>query len=179
MRIGIDVDDTLNQLSVPWSKWIAKHHDPEFSLEKWTDWDLNKVTKVDLGTLQNFLSLPGVFFHVPVHKGAPEVTKMLTEQHEVYIITAFHHWEHGLKDKCQWLAANFPHIPSKNIIFCNKKSLVDVDVLIDDGAHNFNEFNGFPILMERNWNRKADIPTKAKTWWDVEKIFRNLNWLKD
>jgi 5'-nucleotidase len=178
MRIGIDVDDTLNQLSVPWSKWITKHHDPEFSLEKWTDWKLTNVAKGG-EDLYKFLSLPGVFFHVPVHKGAPEVTRLLAEQHEVYIITAFHHWDHGLKDKCQWLSANFPHIPSDHIIFCNKKNLVDVDVLIDDGVHNFDGYNGFPIMMERHWNRHCDVPTRAKTWWDVEKIFRNLNWLTD
>ena len=177
MRIGIDVDDTLNALSIPWAKWIQANHDPEFSLEKWTDWDLLKCTKAG-EEIYEYLRLPGTFFHVPVRQNAQRVTARLAAQHDIYLITAFHHFDHGLKDKCQWINTFFPHISPKRVIYCNEKSLVSVDVLIDDGAHNFNGFNGFPILMERNWNKQANIPTKARTWEDVEKVFEGLRWLK-
>lgn len=177
MKIGIDVDDTLNMLSEPWAEWISKNHQPGFSVNKWTDWDLKKVVKTD-GDLFEFLSLPGTFFHVPVQPDSQRVTQLLCAQHEVFIITAFHHRDHGLKDKCQWLDANFPHIPAKNIIYCNHKSMVNVDVLIDDGAHNFDGFNGFPILLDQPWNQKAVVPTRANGWSHVEEIFKSLRWLK-
>jgi len=176
MKIGIDIDDTLNTLSDAWTAWIVEHHDSKFTKEKWSSWDLPAHAKGG-ERLYDFLTTKGTFTTMGINSHAQEVTKALSEKHELYIISAFGSVHHGLVEKGDWLAKHFPHIPNKNYIFCNHKGLVGVDVLIDDGPHNFNDFNGTSVLMDRPWNLGASADYRVKNWLEIKQLFEQNHWL--
>ena len=121
--------------------------------------------------------MEGSFGSLSINGNAQEVTKRLAEKHELYVISAFGSVHHGLVEKGEWLAKHFPHIPVKNYMFCNTKGLVGVDVLIDDGPHNFNGFKGTSVLMDKPWNAKAQVDYRVKDWSEVEGIFLKNGWL--
>lgn len=176
MKIGIDIDDTLNKLSESWIEWIVAHYDSQFSKEKWRSWDLPSHAQGG-DRLFDFLQMEGTFSNLSIRSDAQRVTKRIAEKHDIYTISAFGSVHHGLVEKGEWLAKHFPHIPVKNYMFCNSKGLVGVDVLIDDGPHNFDGFKGTPIVMDKPWNTSAQITHRAKNWNDIESIFEAEGWL--
>ena len=65
----------------------------------------------------------------------------------------------------------------KNIIFINNKSLLDLDYLIDDGPHNFNNFKGTGLIFDMPYNREMIVNDKlirVKTWDDILLFFNNI-----
>lgn len=50
------------------------------------------------------------------------------------------------------------HFPRPDIVLASDKTLIDADVLIDDGIHNLEVFPGIPICFHRPWNEEWDGP---------------------
>ena len=77
----------------------------------------------------------------------------LQKKGKVYIITAIAPQFMSLRAK-QILTA-FPDFPDENIIMGFQKSVVQVDITLDDGPHNILKSSArFPVLMRRPWNRE-------------------------
>lgn len=56
--------------------------------------------------------------------------------------------------RTQWIMKNFPEINPGNIIIGKRKDIYDVDIMIDDAAHNIlNSRAKYPILMRKPWNQ--------------------------
>lgn len=103
-----------------------------------------------------------------------EVTKELSKQHELFVVTATHH-KHA-KVKIEWLLKYFTHIKEDNVIITHRKDLVNVDLLVDDGAHNIETFPRDTIVLDYAWNRHLDNTYKrAKDLLEVRDIINKLN----
>lgn len=171
MKIGIDLDSTLNDLDTEWAQWITKTLDPSFRLEHWTDWDFYNFTPAGEKVFE-YLDLPGTFRGLPTKEGAIEaVTELAAQGHELFVITAcFPSPQTGniISDKLDWLQEHFPMIDKKHIFFTNRKDLVDVDVLIDDAPHNIRDFPRIGIVFDAPWNQHLeDEYIRVKAWDEV------------
>lgn len=82
---------------------------------------------------------------------AIEVTKRLKDKHELFVMAAS--YPENLEVKMNWLHIHFPHIPYRNVIICQRKDLINVDLLIDNAAHNIENFLGDTIVIDYAWNR--------------------------
>jgi 5'-nucleotidase len=81
--------------------------------------------------------------------------------------------------KVEWLQENFPHIP--NILLVIKahiKHWVRGDILIDDGIHNLEHFEGIRILYNQPWNQNDDRfiratgDTDEEKWLHIDRLVR-------
>lgn len=180
-KIGLDLDDTLNNLVHVWAKWIREDHDPDFQYENCKAWDLSKLSKGG-SRVYDFLRMPGTFFNLEPVNGARDIVDALIadKDNEVRIVTAY--VPESCFDKAKWLKLHFPSIEERNIIFCNDKHLIDLDYLIDDGPHNFEKFKGKGILIDRPWNQHVKPDNinlfRAHDWTEVGHIMNNFTNLK-
>lgn len=179
VKIAIDLDSTLNTLFSEWSAWFEKNYDPKFTLDKWTHWDIHKLQPHGADIFR-YLDIEGVFRNSGVQPHSQRVVRrMLREGHEVYVVTScnMHPGRHSvIGEKMYWMAEHFPLIPTKNLIICSNKSLIDADVLIDDGLHNLENFNGRKIVFDGPWNRSDNRWDRAHSWIDVERLVLGPDW---
>ena len=173
--IGIDMDDVLNTLV---DEWILNIYNKEYgdtlTIKDVNDWDVTKYVKPECGSkIYDILLRPDFFEHLPVKLYAQEVTKRLSEQYDLYVVTAYS--PKTVVNKVNWLAKHFPHINTKHIIFCNAKGLIKTDYLIDDGPHNILDYhnNGGtnPIVFDRPWNHSLPSTfNRVDNWLQIEKL---------
>jgi 5'-nucleotidase len=179
LKIGIDLDDVLNCLV---DKWISDYnitYNDNLEKENIKSWDINKYVKPECGdNIYKLLNRPNFFLNLDVKLYAQEVTKWLSEHYDLFIVTAYDY--RSCKDKAQWLEKYFPHVPIKNLIFCNHKGLLKLDYIIDDGVHNildFSKTNSYKraIIFDAPWNRYLGKKyRRAKDWLDVKDIFKKI-----
>ena len=180
MRIGIDLDDTINNLVDAWLKKYNLDYNDNVSIYDIKSWDIGDYTKAGKG-FYAYLD-GGIFKNLTIKDGAANIIEKLCEQHEVYIVTANASYNKGVcDDKVNFIKKFMPFFPIKNIIFVNNKSLLDLDVLIDDGLHNFVNFKGTRFVFDRPWNQ-VDVNNNLYDYriyyWD-EKIIKLINYITE
>jgi len=168
MRIGIDLDDTINNLVNKWIEIYNQDYNDNLKIEDIKTWDIADYTKIGKSFYAYLDS--NIFKHLSIKSGASEVIEKLCKEHEVYIVTANASYNKGVcDDKVDFIKKFMPFFPIKNIIFINNKSLLDLDILIDDGLHNFEGFKGFKkVVFDRPWNKTNPLPP----------FYRMYNWDK-
>lgn len=153
LKIGIDLDDTINSLVEIWLSLYNSDYNDNVKIEDIKTWDIGDYTKAGKD-FYKYLGDGEAFKNLTIKDGAANIIEKLCEQHEVYIVTANASYNTGVcDDKVNFIKKFMPFFPIKNIIFINNKSLLDLDVLIDDGLHNFEGFKGIKIVFNRPWNR--------------------------
>lgn len=172
--IGIDLDSTLNTLDKEWMALYNEDYNDNIQKEDMYDWDVEKYIKPECGEkIYDYLFTPKFFLNLGVQEHSQKVTKFLSRHYDLYIVTAYH-WK-VCEDKARWIIKNFPHIDSKNIIFCNNKGLIGTDYLIDDGGHNIEAFKGTGLIYDARWNwyLANDYP-RFKSWFEIGEYFENV-----
>lgn len=153
MKIGIDLDDTINNLVEVWIERYNIDYNDNVRIEDIITWDIGDFTKAGKD-FYKYLGDGETFKNLSIKDGAAEVIEKLCGNNKVYIVTANASYNKGVcDDKVNFIKKFMPFFPIKNIIFINNKSLLDLDILIDDGLHNFEGFKGKRILFDRPWNR--------------------------
>ena len=171
MRIGIDCDDVINNLVLAWIECYNKDYDDNLKIEDIKSWDIGSYSKIG-NKFYEYLGDGKLFKMLSINDGAAEVIEKLCENNEVYIVTANASYNTGVcDDKVDFIKKFMPLFPIKNIIFINNKSLLDLDVLIDDGLHNLEHFKGKRVLFQRPWNENwmnmnINIDAGFKWWSD-------------
>lgn len=177
--IGIDLDSTLNNLDDIWLEFYNKDYNDNLIRENLTNWDIASIVKPECGQkMFDYLLQPGFFKNLGIQQNAYEVTKWLSNLFDLYIVTAYH--PKTCFDKAQWVEKFLPHIPVKNIIFCNHKGLIRTNFLIDDGGHNIIDFNesnrfGMPIVFNAPWNQHLGNKfIRVKDWLEIREVIEEL-----
>lgn len=138
LTIGIDLDSTLNNLLKDWLKLYNLKFNDNLCLSQITDWDLSKVVKPECGkAIYSFLTQEGLFENLEEIGGACDFVRWLNEEFDCYIVTAY--FPENCMEKVSWIKNHLPAFPTEKIMFVNNKQLVNLDVLIDDGKHNFSD----------------------------------------
>lgn len=150
LRIGLDVDDILfscNDYAVALAN-AKGAFDPPLSVNEISSWGMTG-TRID-SRLKYFADAD--FFDMqPVLPGAKEFVRELLKRAEVFFTTAVAPEYMGIRAKR--LMEEFPEVPKENIIMGYRKDLVNLDIILDDGAHNvIASKSAYPVLMRKPWN---------------------------
>ena len=174
IRILIDQDSTVYDLSTPWYKLHNEEygHIHEITEDKVYTWNTAQICKDNdcPADIYSYFNNSKVWSDGKAIQNSVEVTeRFVNSQYELGFITTAAN-AMSIPYKVEWLQNNFPHIP--NILITHKshiKHWVQADFLVDDGIHNEKGFNGIFILYNTAWNQDTDM-IRAKNWLEVERI---------
>jgi len=153
MKIGIDCDDVLRDFVPKCLEIYNKKYNTNATLEQVTEWTFDNVMPEIKDKIEFFLTnAKELFYDTTPRKDFINLPYYLKEHgHDVAIVT---HQLKGIEDyTCQWLKKY--NVPYDSLHFSNDKSLINLDVLVDDGLHNLNNLNHkktMGLCVERPWN---------------------------
>jgi 5'(3')-deoxyribonucleotidase len=165
IRIGVDLDNILNNLNSEWINTYNKLNNDSLTIEDIKSWDFHKYTK-NGKEIYTYLN-NDLFAKLRPLPHSIEATKNIMNHHELFVVTAS--YPNTIETKMNWLHEYFPHIPYDNVIICQRKDLVDVDLLIDDSPINIMNFPRDVIVMDYAWNRDVNKGHRLKDWYEIEK----------
>lgn len=173
MRVGLDVDDVLLELT---SRWLELYN------EKWDDnlerhdvrtWNINEFVRPECGKkIYDFLT-PSIYEGVEAVEGAVEFVQAIRDLGHipVYVSSCV---PPSKESATAWakkgrLVELGIALPSDEFIAGRDKSNAPVDFLLDDGLHNIEEFrNGLAIIFDQPWNRHGLFPySRARSYDDA------------
>ena len=98
-----------------------------------------------------YFSDPDFVASQPLFPGAQKFVQKLSTVAEVFFVSAVP--PSCMSARAMRLAADFPFVPTENILLGTRKDLVQLDILLDDGAHNITHTTAaYPVLFRRPWN---------------------------
>lgn len=179
MRIGIDIDGTLNDLHKPWLELYAEKSGDRIRKENIFDYDISQFVLPSWNKkIFDLLDTPGIFRNAPVQENAIESVKQLQEWgNEIYFISAFNPFYQSIPEKYEWLQEHFEFVDlRKAVFFCSEKHLINVDVLIDDCFANIENraMHQIGILYDQPWNHLNNFVNRAKGWEGVMAILEEF-----
>lgn len=177
-RIGIDLDDVLNDLGVAWIAKYNELYNDNMTIHDIKTWAINDYVKCGDKIFDILKYTKNLCYHLNVKPDAPKVVEWLQKYADVYIVTAT--YPENIMDKVMWLAEYFPTIDISNLIICHNKSLIDLDYLIDDSPKNLIGFKGQYIMFTQPWNTYMDNTDKDKyirvnNWSEIAVYFKSWN----
>ena len=148
-KIGLDWDDVLapfNDVAIAMANEKYKI-DPPLTLEDVTSW--NNTGKA--AVIKEFYQMDELYHSQVVTEKTKRCVRQLMKIADVYIITAAYPKFMGIRAK--QILQEFPEIPESRIILGSAKSLVHLDIILDDAIHNVVESPAtYPVLMRKPWN---------------------------
>ena len=150
LRIGLDVDDVLYQCNFYALKLLKdKYGDrPELDINKIKVWGLQgDITDERI----KYFSSPDFVRNQPMFPGAQKFVRDLCRIAEVFFVTAVP--AQCMSARAERLAVDFPEVPAGNTLIGTRKDIINLDILLDDGAHNVSASQAtYPVLMRQPWN---------------------------
>ncbi len=150
LRVGLDVDDTLYSCNGYAIALLKEQYgdDPILNVNNIRSWG-------EQGNLLDkripMFSDPEFVRSQPLFEGAREFVRELSKVADVFFVTAVP--PQCMSARAERLASDFPWIPTSNTIIGTRKDVINLDILLDDGAHNIsNSRVTYPVLLRRPWN---------------------------
>ena len=150
LRIGLDVDDVLYECNSYALDLLKEKYgdDPALDVNSIRSWGLQ-------GNISDerikFFSSPDFVRNQPMFKGAQRFVRELSAFSEVFFVTSVP--PECMTARAKRLMEDFPEVPSGNILIGTRKDVVNLDILLDDAAHNISSSQAsYPVLMRRPWN---------------------------
>lgn len=164
LDIGVDCDGVLSDFVGGTIAAIERSHGRRIPRETFTRFDfLEELNDEAMAKhVRDYAwKRPGFCRGLAVLEGAREGVEALKQLGHVRIVTAplegNETWSH---ERVEWLAHHVG-IAKRDVIFCDRKELVDVDVLIDDRAENIHAW------AARRWFRQGTDQTALGILWDT------------
>ena len=167
--IAIDFDETLFPTLERVLDIYNQRNNANLELSQITTYNLSDSFEADVADklIELFVD-KSVYDSLQPYKGAVKAVKTLIEQGpEVYIATSTDVRNMGWKEEL--LQKYFPFIPKKNLIRIHNKSLLNVDVLIEDKLDNLKSTFADRVCFNQPWNVDEDAD------W-VYSIYRIHHW---
>lgn len=161
--IAIDVDDVVIELAKRWLEIYNRQWDDNLGCENITSWNIVKYVKPECGNkIYDILKHKNLYDGIEFVDGAYEGVLRIKEYgHRVVYATA---GNNPMKE--QLLVDNGFMEDRHDYIYAPDKSLVNADVLFDDGYHNVKVFGGIGYLFSRPWNKEFLSWTPRVGGWD-------------
>lgn len=174
IRIGVDLDTTLNDLEVTWLERYNAEYGDCLTVEDMVDWDVSAYVKPECGMkMYSYLDEPGFFRNLGIKPGAREGMQFLWDNFEVYIVSAAN--PNTVADKWEWIREHLPFITLDRFVCLFHKDLLKLDYLIDDGPHNIERFPGTGIVFDMRYNRHLpDHYLRFGNWQEIRGYFEQL-----
>jgi len=157
MKIGIDIDGICRDMVTPAIQIYKKDYD-EFSditYNKWTKWAMkDNLPKVEKDYEFFYKYAKQLFLFAPMYDNVKfTLNEIKHSGHTIAIVT---HQLPGLeKYTLNWLRKN--RLPYDSLHFTKDKSIVKLDLLVDDGIHNLEKVQ-HPLCLDRPWNQEYKGP---------------------
>lgn len=167
--IAIDMDNVIADVSLHYLDLYEKETGiriPETALQGVPELEVFP----DKTAVIRYLHTPGFFRTVPLMSGAQEALKELQKHFELYIVSAAMEFPQSLSEKKEWLAAHFPFISWRNIIFCGDKSIIGTDLMVDDHLKNLDHFKGKAFLFSAGHNIHVTKYPRLNNWSEAVEI---------
>jgi 5'(3')-deoxyribonucleotidase len=182
LRVALDMDEVLaDWIGEVCRCWNAEYPDEQCTPDAITSWDIAaQLGKGGKSFISGLMGMIGLYRRLkPVDGAINGVNVLLDAGHEVLIVTALPpNAPFAPKEKLEWLAEFMPRVSSGNVFFCNRKELIDADVLVDDRAETIETWTctGRPaILFDKPHNRECGFGVRAHGWVDVLRIVETLH----
>lgn len=172
LRIGVDQDWVLAKLTEKWVNYYNTIFNDDLKIEDIKSWNISDFVKEEAKPyMLNILNIHKFYRDlIPTSDSQRVLEKLSNNGYEIFIVTD-PFTRMSFKSKYDWLKENYPFIPAKNFIFTGNKSAIGLDILIDDGVHNCESFQGIPLLYEAPYNETEKRFFKVKNWQNIEDIF--------
>jgi|TARA_R110001606_G_scaffold117899_3_gene247944 5'(3')-deoxyribonucleotidase len=167
-RIAIDMDETICDSLQRHIEWYNREFDATLSKEDTTGTRIYHVIPqehVDLVKLHPHH--PDFFRDLTAFDGAIDAIKILSEQYEIFFVTAAMEYPESFAAKYDWLKTHFPFINELNFVFCGDKSIIHADYLIDDTPKHLDTFVGEGLLFNALHNINAKGYQRVYNWKDI------------
>jgi len=183
LRILVDMDDTIENLSEAWVEYLNKEHGTSVKHRDITSWQMSDFFP-ELTAEQVYAPLYEEEFWKtvkPLKDAAKVLERLMNAGHEIYIVTASDYRTVKMKME-NVLFRHFPFLNWSNVIVANDKQIIQGDVLIDDGVHNLENSKCVKFLMDAPHNRwydeKANNMIRVLDWIVIEVYVSVLSMLK-
>jgi len=154
--IFVDMDEVLAQFIKPLINEYNRRYSSDITIEDITQWELPK-------DMYAIFHEDNFFINLLPYAGSKNGMKHLKDKgHDVVIASNPSHNSYIAAQKMEWLEMHFSGFP---LILTERKDLLCGDLMIDDGAHHLETFEGWKIVMDRPWNKHYNRAT-----------FRVINW---
>lgn len=163
MVIGVDIDCVLNDLAALWSERLNEKYGFFMKYDDLVHYDMRKnYPTLDEDQVYEPIDKEGFWDDVCPEPYSQAALKFLNVYHEIYFVTTTP--PRHLEYKRKWLEANYPFIPKNRLISTPDKTLVKLDMLIDDNVKNLMRGDGcITVKYIQPWNRDwrhADFEVK-------------------
>lgn len=151
LTFGIDWDDVISPLNACAIRLANREHhfDPPLTMEDISSWENTGRASV----IKKYYDDPRLYEMQEVPEESKAFIRKLQTKGIVYIITAV--YPRFMTKRVEQIKRAFPEFPEENIIMGFQKSIVHVDITLDDGPKNILKSRArFPVLMRRPWNRE-------------------------
>ncbi len=151
LTFGIDWDDVIAPLNDRAIEMANEeyHPDPPLTIEDITSWENTGRASV----IKKYYDDPELYDRQYVPEASKAFIRELQTKGNVYIVTAT--YPAFMTRRMQQIHEAFPDFPEENIIMGASKSIVHVDITLDDGPQNILKSNArFPVLMRKPWNHE-------------------------
>lgn len=179
MIIGIDLDCVLNNMDEEWLKRYNADYQDNLQLADLTKWGIHDLVKKSCGRkIYDYLQDPSFFTSLKPKEGSFDVLKRLCQQqmNEVYIVTASD--ASVIEAKVKWIKEHFSFFDEDRIVMLKHKWRMDLDMLIDDGLHNFgmNHKYWFVFNKAHNANFKCcnKISFRVNDWNEIDLLLKGI-----
>ncbi|MBQ9099307.1 MAG: hypothetical protein IJY50_07755 [Clostridia bacterium] len=172
LQIGLDVDDVLYDCNAYALEWLNREEqiDPPlhvYDIHGWGTGDERLDRRI------RYFSDPHFVETQPILPGAKEFVRKLTEVAEVFFVSAVP--PACMSARALRLREDFPEVPAENILLGTRKDLVQLDILLDDGAHNISRSPAtYPVLFRKPWNVHLSGLISVNTYDDFEHLVEIL-----
>jgi uncharacterized HAD superfamily protein len=189
MRIGIDFDDVILDLTPELLRYTNARYGTDFTFEGHFSFHLDEVWGVSrteaIRRVNEFVFSP-LHQTVPAISGAPEVLRLLRQKHELFLVTGrTHEQEHATH---AWINEHIPDLFT-SMTFTNLFSesphatqitkadvcdALELDYFIEDAVLHTEiiaKTNTHVYLFDRPWNRTVshENMTRIYGWDDIQK----------
>lgn len=179
LRIAIDFDETLFPTLERVLEIYNKRHGTNIELSQIVAYNLHDCLDqaVADGVIELFCDKE-LYDNLQPYKGAVRSIKALAEQgHEIYVATASD--IRNMEWKEQLLQKHFPFIPKKNLIRIHNKSLLNVDVLVEDKLDNLKSTFADRVCFDQPWNRDTHVDyaysiARVRHWGEINNVINNI-----
>lgn len=172
LRVGVDVDDVLYSCVDYVCQCINNDHKvvPPIKATDFSDW--SHCSNPHYKLMYNYFKSPEFSYNQPILPGAKEFMAKLKDMCEVFIVSAVNH--ECMSVRASRIIADF-NISPDHIILGSRKDLIELDVMLDDAAHNILDSKAtFPILFRRPWNQYLTGVLSVNNYDEVLEIIKTI-----
>lgn len=179
MIICFDIDNVINDLTEKTIALYNAHTNKNIQMSDITTYNFyDCLSKEDADGIISLFKDKRLWDSLkPLSHSQEALKKLIKQGHRIFLATATD--PINFEWKCEWLSRYFNFIPTDNIIRIMDKSLLRIDVMVDDHLSNLTSNVCERVCLDYPWNQSKtkdytyDIK-RAYSWDDIVDIINNI-----